>query len=342
MSHSSTVGHAFTPGKRKTRGTTSSSESDVSPQQAHVLKRPKPHVKTLKKTSDMTDHVKAADKKMIAEMKKVKEETIREMKEFMTEFITKKFDKLANTMSQNLSELEEKMDERIGLVEDDCGKFKTMFDRVIQENRDLKIEVKQLKDLALEAKSHAISNEQYSRKCNVKIFGVQEDKDENCAEKVQNLIREKLGVILEPSEVIVAHRVRAYKSPYPIIVRFNSYATKMQVLKVRAKLKGQGVSIGEDLCRDLQLVLNRAFKDDRVKESWAWNGKINIKDEHGRIHNLQHGQSLDEVLSRRDTRANSERPNSGGSHTGSLRGQTDEEMSEHGTDADLTSVKSAV
>ncbi len=229
------------------------------------------------------------DQKIVLEMKKFKDETIKEMQTL----ISNRFDTLTETMTSSLVELEERLCERIDDVETEMGTTKEGWAR---ENESLRTEVERLKKLALDAKSHAVANEQYSRKCNVKVFGIPEDKDENCTTKVTSLISEKLGIVLNAGQVVVAHRTRAAKKPCPMIVRFDNFETKMKIMRARSKLRGNAESIGEDMCRDLILVLNRARKDERIAESWAWNGRIHVKDVKNKITTLQYGQSLDDAL----------------------------------------------
>lgn len=289
--------------KRKSRCTTSSSESeDSSPKFRQICKKHRSKSESRKDTDEITETYtdmakkesgKMTDQTFLAEMRKVKEETIKEM----DKLFSNKFDAMAETMTANLKRLEEKMDEKFDDVEYNISNANAMIDRAERENQRLRAEVEKLRKLAIDAKSHAVQNEQYSRKCNVKVFGMLQEDGENCGRKVTELVSDKLGIQLDEGQVVVAHRTRAAKRPWPIIVRFDSHATKMKVLKVRSKLKGQKESIGEDLCQDLVLVLNRARKDERIAESWAWNGKIHVKAGNDNIiHTLKYGQTLDEAL----------------------------------------------
>ena len=76
----------------------------------------------------------------------------------------------------------------------------------------------------------------------------------------------------------------------------------MRVMKKRCALKGSKITINDDVCRDLYLALNRARNDDRVKDSWSWNGKIFVKDQADHVHQVRYGQSLADVLANRRRR----------------------------------------
>ena len=96
---------------------------------------------------------------------------------------------------------------------------------------------------------------------------------------------------MAPGDVAVKSRV----NPNPMIVRLSNHNTKMRVMKARKELKGKGVSIAEDLCRDLMGVYNRVKRDDGVQDVWAWNGQVCCKVD-GRIYNVLYGQSLNDIV----------------------------------------------
>lgn len=69
-----------------------------------------------------------------------------------------------------------------------------------------------------------------------------------------------------------------------------------KIVRARSKLKGTRIVIHEDLCRELQLVLNRLNKYERVKLSWSWRGKIYMSDQRNRKREVHCGESLDKLL----------------------------------------------
>ena len=147
-----------------------------------------------------------------------------------------------------------------------------------------------------EVKRHAVQNEQYSRRDNIRILGFPEEKGENCATKTFSWIREKLHSDIKPEDIAVAHRVQG-GSPRGMIVRFNSRAVKDKVIMNRKTLKSSGMVVIEDLCRDMFGVLNRARNDTRVANAWSWNGKIFAKLKRGdQIICIRYGQSIDSLV----------------------------------------------
>ena len=74
----------------------------------------------------------------------------------------------------------EKMDERVFELEKQNESLSAKVLQLEQENASLKMECVQINREAHEARKHAINNEQYSRKSNLKIIGLPEHDAENC------------------------------------------------------------------------------------------------------------------------------------------------------------------
>ena len=88
---------------------------------------------------------------------------------------------------------------------------------------------KQIDDLSVElneVKKHANENEQYSRRCNIRIFGLPELENEICYEVVTEFCKTKLGYDLESCEIDRTHRVGRPRlgKQRAIIVKFCSVA----------------------------------------------------------------------------------------------------------------------
>lgn len=285
--------------KRKKSQRASSSGSEVSPvickRQKEPDRNPSPKYREgdTNTMGDMeTRIISKIEIKIQQKTKKMKDETVSELKHFLE----KKFQDLDLKMTKQVKELEEKIESRMFVLEEKNTELEETVTLMQQENKKLKDEMRNIKLEVRTVKNHAVTNEQYSRKNNIKIFGMKEEQNEDCVQKVIELAREKLKVELTTSQVEVAHRTRSQRKPQPIIVRFNNHTTKMQVLRNRSKLKGVGVSMAEDLCRDLMTVYNRVKEDQRVVSTWAWNGKVFVKDRRGKTYSVQYGQNLDDLL----------------------------------------------
>nr|KAG5694530.1 hypothetical protein BaRGS_030405 [Batillaria attramentaria] len=150
-----------------------------------------------------------------------------------------------------------------------------------QENAALKREIERYKAEADEAKQTADEAKlratladqkadevaQYTRRNNVRIFGVPESENESveeCEAKILEIFNKKLGVSLAPKDLEATHRLGKKKPPKlrdgdndsdsdeenrprAIIVRFVSRKSVQAVLSNRRKLKNSRIVITEDL-----------------------------------------------------------------------------------------------
>lgn len=94
-------------------------------------------------------------------------------------------------------------------------------------------------------------NEDYSRRNNLRITGLQEQAGEtweNTSTKVSKMINDNLE--LPPVSLERAHRVGPVNPsrPRPVVVRFEKYSDRETVIRNAKKLKGTGIYISEDLC----------------------------------------------------------------------------------------------
>ena len=108
-----------------------------------------------------------------------------------------------------------------------------------------------------EVKAKFNDNEQYSRRNNIRIFGLHERSHENCYDVVLNLCGE-LDIDISRNELDRAHRVgrvldpnsgNAVVHPRPVIVKLISHQSKLKLMKARKNLKGKDIFIREDLTK---------------------------------------------------------------------------------------------
>lgn len=116
--------------------------------------------------------------------------------------------------------------------------------------------------------------EQYSRRNNIRIFGIEEKNGETVEDVIMDLFITKMGVEINKENIDRCHRVGATKpnKHRPIIVKFISYKHRQAVLKNKSKLKGTKCFIREDLTVYRQNLLSQAFAN--FDNAWAYNGKI--------------------------------------------------------------------
>ena len=123
----------------------------------------------------------------------------------------------------------------------------------------LQSEVKMLKSKLSEASAKANDNEQYSRRNNIRIFGLPETEGEDCYDLVLKLCQNDLEINVARDELDRAHRVGKPKDsrdgqtlppPHAMIVKLAGYSAKMKFFRARRKLGPKKIFINEDLTKE--------------------------------------------------------------------------------------------
>ena len=130
--------------------------------------------------------------------------------------------------------------------------------------------------------------EQYSRHSHLRLYGLKYTGD--CKDAVAAFIsrnlksRDGAPLVVTVKDIDAAHPlpVRNRNTPptgaevAPIIVRFHARDVRDAVIRARKQLKGNVVSIAEDLTsRNAKLL--RKLRDMKDYEAWSWEGKIYAK-----------------------------------------------------------------
>lgn len=196
--------------------------------------------------------------------------------------------------SDILSDISPKIDEVNGKI----------FD-LEQENSDLKKRVQALEkarqvehDNIESAKARAIENDQYARRSNILIFGLEEKTDDDLIPQIKKTVEDKLKIKLKKDDIEICHRMgqKALNKIRPIVTKFRYRDTKWDVMKARRSLKGTGITFSEDMVSELQNLQKALEKHPGVEASWAWNGKIMAKDLSGKVKIVRYGSDIDKMF----------------------------------------------
>lgn len=141
-------------------------------------------------------------------------------------------------------------------------------------------EIESKVNIALE-QSH--QNAQYSRRNNLRFFGIKEQKEENVTALITDVVVNKLKIKdFRPEEIDIAHRVGPYdnstKDPKPrgIIVRFVRRTMRNRIVKCRKMLAGSRMAITDDLTKKNIQLLAAVKKHPIVEDAWAQDGRIMV------------------------------------------------------------------
>ena len=123
--------------------------------------------------------------------------------------------------------------------------------------------------------------EQYTRRTNVRIYGVAEQAEENTDNLAMDFFKSELNVDVASNDISRSHRVgkKSGAKPRPIIVRFTKHNTKVAVMSRRRVLKERKrpFNLQEDLTinrREILKYLNKDIEEGIVSKVWTVDGVI--------------------------------------------------------------------
>lgn len=173
------------------------------------------------------------------------------------------------TIKNNISDMESKLH----AIQDQNEKIKS-------ENQKLTEKIDNLQGLFKSQEIQFNDLEQYTRRNNIRIYGLDDRKKDETAQEtmyvVLNFLRDKLGISLKPCDIDIAHRIGRYQDNGNriVICRFASRLTRNAVMKKRSELKGSVWVIKDDLTRKNAKLLEKVSEVRNVKSAWSDNGKI--------------------------------------------------------------------
>lgn len=217
------------------------------------------------------------------------------------EFLTSKIETLKKELKVHFHQELEKVNERVQSVEQSNRQVQQEVEEVKNQLSDLDstVEVMQSKNKKLEEENKELQEEitrmkyiqkkqeiqtndleQYTRKNNIRIYGLDDrDKNETAQETtyvVLNFLRNKLDINMKPSDIDTAHRLGKFQENGNrlVICRFVSRLQRMEVMSRRKTLKGTNFVIREDLTLKNAKLLECVSNVSNVKSAWSDQGKI--------------------------------------------------------------------
>lgn len=137
--------------------------------------------------------------------------------------------------------------------------------------------------------------EQYSRRNNLRIYGVPESANELTDTVVMKICSEKLGVNVPFESIDCCHRLgKAENGTRPILIKFVSRNCKDKVYNNKKKLKGTKIIVREDLTKKKAALM----KEVQKKCGTVWTNSCNIYTKiGGKIHRIMNGNDLKKICS---------------------------------------------
>lgn len=119
--------------------------------------------------------------------------------------------------------------------------------------------------------------EQYTRRNNLRLFGVEESRGENTDVIVLSILKSTLGVDISINDLERTHRIGNRSDTgkgRAIIIKFCSYRKRCQVYEVKKKLKGSKLALTEDLTKHRYRAYQAVAKKYSLKNTWTRDGTI--------------------------------------------------------------------
>lgn len=312
--------------KRKTLSTSSSDRSFHHDGQDHSMRPTKKVVKKVKTGLNSCQPTLASFKFDNSHLKKFGEDMMKAISNLeskascidqklsgmvTTETLNDKFSKMAtkSDLAKATSEIVNKLNTKIENLESRVFDLENTNDDLTKKVQFLETKLSKLEDTVTEVgytaekADHDINNlEQYTRKSSIRIFGLNDDKDEKVemtCQKVQELLQSKLQMNFQNSDIDIAHRLGRYdnKRNRPVIVKFMCRRKKMECIANRHKLSGSHIFIRDDLTKDNQYLMDICKYDDRIQKTWTDNGKIFAQlATDSSIHRIHPGICIDNLM----------------------------------------------
>ena len=170
-------------------------------------------------------------------------------------------------------------------VNKDIEELKRKFKRLEDENKGIITENQQMQEEITAMTQKCDNLEQYSRRNNLRIFGLPETMDGKLEDEVLHLFNTQLNLQIKREDIDRVHRLgrtgntnkRNGKVGRPLIVRFANYKSRRTVFEQKKMLKGTGIVIREDLCQGRLDLYKKAIDKFSYNNVWTVDGKICFK-----------------------------------------------------------------
>lgn len=238
-----------------------------------------------KQLDQLSDEIKQAREDFKSFMKR------EEMKTFITNTVENLMKSMVHSLENKITaQLEKRLDEK---VSEKLGEMSARMDLLTFENVKLREEVDDIKKtlgdsdiIARAAAQRANMNEQYSRKNNVKIMGVEEEGDETeerLIKKLNHILEAKTRIKLDEGKIIAIHRIPGKSGmPKPILVKLMNNNEKTKIMRKRREMKQAGYRLVDDVTKQNTMLINRLSLHKDIDSAWYFNGNVFAKSTAGK------------------------------------------------------------
>ena len=166
------------------------------------------------------------------------------------------------------------------------------------ELKSWKEDIKEIGNRSTNAMRQGNWNEQYSRKKNVKIYNMPENRGEKLPVSLINQLKEKLDINIDRSDIVAMHRIPGRPAaPRPILIKFLRMESKIALFRRKKDISEiLHVKIGDDITKQNQGLLNRLHLHDKITSAWFFNGHVFGTDEKGGRYKIDIYDNINEKI----------------------------------------------
>ena len=186
---------------------------------------------------------------VLAELSEIKTEikqTIKkgDLESLVKEIVEGLMKKTEERFDKRINDIEKKYDAKIAKLQDDNDHLlmenNTLKEKIAEKSKTIAGLTETASDaytMAAHAQRMANYNEQYSRKSNIKIYGLEEKSNENTATEVIAMLKADANVDLAEDEIVAVHRIPGKDDVRPILLKVKNTDVKARIMRNRSVIK---------------------------------------------------------------------------------------------------------
>ncbi|KAK3088586.1 hypothetical protein FSP39_020918 [Pinctada imbricata] len=223
---------------------------------------------------------------MLSELGEIKSDMVKhsDIETIVTSIVTEIMKVHKEEFDKRLNEIEEKNDKIKGHLQEQIDGLsmenEVLREKLAEKNKQIMEQKTTISDamrIAQEAQVRSNYNEQYSRKSNIKIYGMKEEKKEDTPEEVIRMLSDVANVVLREDEIVAAHRIpgRAGQNR-PILLKVKNTSVKSRIMKKRSVVKKlvHGLRLADDVTKLNSSLIDCLNAHDSIESAWYFNGNI--------------------------------------------------------------------
>ncbi|XP_056021932.1 uncharacterized protein LOC130054887 [Ostrea edulis] len=239
-------------------------------------------------TAGSSDQTLAAIRSDLREIKENLQKTVKtcDLESMVTNIVTGLLKSYEKEAEKRETQLKQKIDRLTTDIDKLTMENETLREKICEankNNRDLQKEMNEGRDFATFSTVKSNYNEQYSRKNNIKIYGIPETKRDNIVEIVKSTLKKKGCVEVDHRDIEAVHRIPGSRpnAPRPILMKMRNNDKKANIMRYRSAVKDSPVNVrlGDDVTKENRELIVRLLDHESITSAWYFNGSVygNIK-----------------------------------------------------------------